>query len=210
MRMTISSITVAILLAQAAPILAAGEVFAPMKLDDARSQSLAWAASQPKVSEDQQRDLAAVWVSDNLSDEADRVLELVVRSFASIDADAAKLVGSCNQTSPVLLPPDATFLKQPGRDPFFTANLGLFYGRYLVERRMFDEALEQLNAVDSRRVVDPASLFFFKAVAAQALLDIKPALESLDILLKNVERVPVRYSATATLMQADGLENWVG
>ena len=179
-----------------------------MKPEEAKSQVLAWAASQPNVVEAKQSELAALWAAGPSTEEADRLLELVVRSFASVDADAAKLVAACNSSSPGLLPPDGAFLKQAGRDPFFTANLGLFYGRFLVERRMFDEAFEQLKLVEASRVVDPASLFFFKAVAAQGMLEVKPALEALDTLLKNVERVPVRYSATATLMEADlkGLE----
>lgn len=187
---------------------AAGEVFAPMKVEEAKSQVLAWAASQPNVPEEQQRELAALWAAGPSTEEADRLLDLVVRSFAVVDADAAKLLAACNSSSPGLLPPEGAFLRQVGRDPFFVANLSLFYGRFLVERRMFDEALDQLNAVDAHRVVDPASLFFFKAVAAQGTLDVKAALESLETLLKNVERVPVRYSATATLMEADlkGLE----
>jgi len=185
------------------PVPAATEVYAPIKLDDARSQVLAWVASQPSVTEDQQRQVAAVWAGDQGSDDAERVLELVVQSIGAINANAARLVTACNSSVQVLLPPDASFLKQPGLDPFLTANLGLFYGRYLVERKMFDEALEQLNSVDPRRVVDPASLFFFKAVAYQSLLEVKPTLTALDQLLKSVERVPVRYSATATLMQAD-------
>lgn len=201
-------LAIAIGLAIGSPVFAAGEVFAPMKVDDAKSQVLAWAASQPNVAEDKQRELAALWAAGPSSEEADRLLDLVVRSFAAVDVDAAKLFAACNTSAPGLLPPDGAFLKQPGRDPFFAANLGLFYGRFLVERRMFDEALEQLKAVDPQRVVDPASLFFFKAVAAQGMLEVKPALEALDMLLKNVERVPVRYSATATLMEADlkGLE----
>lgn len=201
MRMQLLSLTM--ILALVTPAWSASEVYAPLKREDARSQILAWAASQPGVTEKQQSELASLWATDLASEEGDRILEVVAKSFAIIDADAAKLVTACNTTSSVLLPPDASFLKQPGRDPFLTANLGLFYGRYLVERKMFDEAIDQLNAVDVRRVVDPASLFFFKAVAAQGLLEVKPALQSLDQLLKNVERVPVRYSATATLMQAD-------
>lgn len=187
---------------------AAGEVFAPMKVEEAKGQVLGWAASQTGVSEEQQRELAALWAAGPVSEEADQLLQLVMRSFAAVDADAAKLLVACNSSLPGLLPPDGAFLKQAGRDPFLVANLGLFYGRFLVERRMFDEALDQLNAVDAHRVVDPASLFFFKAVASQGTLDVKAALESLETLLKNVERVPVRYSATATLMEADlkGLE----
>ena len=201
--MRICILSLSVVLTIAGSVRGANEVYAPTKLDDARTQVLAWAASQPNFTEQQQRELAAVWSADNVSEEADRVLELVVRSFAAIDADAGKLVTACNATTAILLPPDGAFLKQPGRDPFLASNLGLFYGRYLVERKMFDEAIEQLNAVDPVRVVDPASLFFFRAVAQQGLLGVKPALQSLNILLKNVEHVPVRYSATATLMQAD-------
>lgn len=181
---------------------AAVEVFAPSKVEDARSQVLGWAASQTGITTDQQRELAALW-SNEVSDDADQVLELLARSFAIVDADSASLVTACNSTSNVLLPPDASFLKQAGRDPFLIANLGLFYGRYLVERKMYDEALDVLSSIDPHRVVDPASLFFFRAVAQQGVLEIKPALQSLETLLKNVERVPVRYSAAATLMQAD-------
>lgn len=196
-------LSIAISFATVLPAWAANEVYAPTKLDDARSQVLSWAAAQPKFTEQQQRDLAAVWSADNISEEPDRVLDLVVRSFAVVDADVGKLVSACNGTAAILLPPDGSFLQQPARDPFLTANVGVFYGRYLVERRMWDEAIDQFNAVDPKRVVDPASLFFFKAVAQQGLLEVKPALATLEILLKNVENVPVRYSATATLMEAD-------
>ena len=68
---------------------------------------------------------------------------------------------------------------------------------------MFDEAWEILKSVDAHQTVDPSSLFFFRAVAAQGTLELKPALEAIDNLLTNTERVPVRYSATASLMQAD-------
>ena len=208
MRMHVLLSAVVLSLALSHRLQAANEVYAPTKLEDARSQVLAWAASRPNVTEQQQRDLAAIWGTELPSNDADRILELVVRSFATVDIDAAKLVTACNASVAILLPPDGAFLSQPSRDTFETANLRLFYGRYLVERRMFDEALDQLNAIDPRHVVDPASLFFFKAVASQGVLDIKPALLALDQLLKNVEQVPVRYSATATLMQADlqGLE----
>lgn len=193
----------AVALGSVPSVQAESAVYAPAKPDDVRSQVLTWAASQPNISEQQKQDLAAIWSTGPISDEPDHVLDLLVRSFASISPDAAQLVTACNGASSILLPPDGTFLKQSGRDPFLVANLGLFYGRYLVERRMFDEAVEQLSVVDPQRVVDPASLFFFKAVAHQALLEIKPALAAVDQLLTNVERVPVRYSATATLMKAD-------
>lgn len=183
--------------------LAAPDVFAPMRRDDARSRTLTWSATQPGLGPAQQQQIGEIWTVDGESDEPDRVLDLVIRSMAVANADAARLVTSCNAAAVELTPPETGFLSQGNLDPFFTSNLGLFYGRFLVERRLFDEALEVLHRVDPQAVVDPASLFFFRAVAQQALLEVKPALQSLETLLKNVERVPVRYSAVAALMQAD-------
>ena len=148
-------------------------------------------------------ELLALWEAESTTEEPDRLLTLVVRSFAAVDAEAKALLAACNSTPRETHLPNGRFLKQPARDPFYTANLGLFYGRFLVEQRMFDEALEQLNEVPEQRVVDLASLFFFKAVAAQGALQAGPALEAIDRLLNHVERVPVRYLVTATLMQAD-------
>eukprot|EP00475_Leptophrys_vorax_P025212 TRINITY_DN35256_c0_g1_i2.p1 TRINITY_DN35256_c0_g1~~TRINITY_DN35256_c0_g1_i2.p1 ORF type:complete len:158 (-),score=4.34 TRINITY_DN35256_c0_g1_i2:38-511(-) len=153
MRMHVLLLAVVLSLALSQRLHAANEVYAPTKLEDARSQVLAWAASRPNVTEQQQRELAAIWGTELPSNDADRILEMVVRSFATIDIDAAKLVTACNASAAILLPPDGEFLSQPSRDTFETANLRLFYGRYLVERRMFDEALDQLNAIDPRQVV---------------------------------------------------------
>jgi len=182
---------------------AAQDVYAPAKREDARSRVLTWVASQPNVTEPMQQQIAALWAAEPGSEDPERVLERVVHSLAVVSPDASRLVTACNATTGDLVPPDAGLLRQPSLDPFYTSNLGLYYGRFLVERRMFDEAIDVLSLVDPRIVVDPASLFFFRAVAQQSLLEVKPALASLEILLKNVERVPVRYSATATLMQAD-------
>ena len=88
---------------------AAGEVFAPMKVEEAKGQVLGWAASQTGVSEEQQRELAALWAAGPVSEEADQLLQLVMRSFAAVDADVAKLLVACNSSLPGLLPPDGAF-----------------------------------------------------------------------------------------------------
>lgn len=111
----------------------------------------------------------------------DRLLETVVQSFAIVDADVMKLVSECNGPSGSLHAPNADFLKRTNRSVFFRSNLELFYGRCLVERRLFDEAWEILKSIDARQVVDPSSLFFFRAVAAQGMLELKPASKPLMI-----------------------------
>ena len=202
-RVSIILLTVAACRAFGTPTIASGDVLAPMTVEEAKNQLLSWAASQPTMSDALRSELLALWEAESTTEEPDRLLTLVVRSFAAVDAEAKALLAACNSTPRETHLPNGRFLKQPARDPFYTANLGLFYGRFLVEQRMFDEALEQLNEVPEQRVVDLASLFFFKAVAAQGALQAGPALEAIDRLLNHVERVPVRYLVTATLMQAD-------
>ena len=181
---------------------AASDIFVPPKSEEVRGRVLAWLSEQ-KIESVQREQAMAIWMGLDESVAPDRLLELVVQTFALTEADAMTLVRECNTANGGLLAPSAEFLKQPTRSPFFVANMSLFYGRHLVERRHFDEAWEILKSVDGRQVVDPASLFFFQAVAAQGMLELKPALDAIDQLLTNTERVPVRYSATASLMQAD-------
>lgn len=181
---------------------AAIEMFAPPKPDEVRTRVLAWLEDQ-RPTDEQRKQIAAIWTGLDESVGADRLLELVVQSISVVDTDVMKLVHECNAPPVGLVPPRAEMLSQSTRSPFFLANIGLFYGRYLVERRLFDEAWEILKGIDARQVVDPASLFFFQAVAAQGMLQLKPALDAVERLLTNTEHVPVRYSATAALMQAD-------
>lgn len=185
----------------------AAEVYTPSSADDARNRVLAWLGEQglPDAQRDQ---VMAIWSGVDASTSADLLLERVIQSFALVQPEVMRLVNECNTPPQSPLPPRADFLIQSTQGPFFQANMNLFYGRHLVERRLFDEAWEVLKSVDPRQVVDPSSLFFFQAVAAQGMLELKPALDAIEQLLTNTERVPVRYSATATLMQTDlkGLE----
>lgn len=180
----------------------AAEVYVPPSTDEVRNRVIAWLGEQ-SVPEAQREQVLAIWAEADSSLSPDRLFDRVVKSFAIADPDITKLVQECNSPARSPLPPNADFLKQKPQAPFFQANINLFYGRHLVERRLFDEAWEVLKSIDGRQVVDPSSLFFFQAVAAQGMLELKPALDAIEQLLTNTERVPVRYSATATLMQAD-------
>ena len=181
---------------------AAAPVYSPPKSDEVRSRILE-CLNEMGVPEAQRDQVNQVWTGVDESVAPDRLLELVVQSFALVDADVMKLVRDCNASPGTIQATQFEVLKPSGRNPFFLANLNLFYGRCLVERRLLDEAWDVLKSIDPRQVVDPSSLFFFRAVAAQGMLELKPALEAINDLLTNTERDPVRYSATASLMQAD-------
>lgn len=192
----------ALLTVHLSSVCAAAVVHSPPKSDEVKNRVLA-CLMELNATEAQRDQVAATWMGVEESVSPDKLLELVVQSFASVDPDVMKLLQDCNAPSASLSAPNINTLKPSVRNPFFLANLNLFYGRCLAERRLFDEAWDVLKSIDVQDVVDPSSLFFFRAVAAQGMLELKPALEAIDELLTNTERVPVRYSATASLMQAD-------
>lgn len=189
----------------AAPAVAAdpvaGHVYRAPATDTVREQLLRWAHSRPAATDAQLTELRQMW--DNpTAIPADALLDKVVRSFAVLDEEAAKLVSELQLDHPPLLAPLSQRWKE-GQDPFYVANIGLYIGTQLVRLRMFDEGLETLKAVDAEQVVDPAGLFFYQAVAAQAVLELQPALDALEQLLEHTEGSPVRYTVTATLMRAE-------
>lgn len=181
---------------------AAAEVFSAPKVDEIKARITSWLAEQ-RVSDEQKSQVERIWTQIDESAMPDRILDAVVQSISIVDPEVLKLVRECNNYATEVVVPRLQILNEPTRTQFFRANLSLYYGRYLIERRMFDEAWDVLKSVDARQVVDPASLFFYQAVAAQGILELKPALDAIDQLLTNTERVPMRYSAAATLMQSD-------
>ena len=181
---------------------AASEVFAPPKSDEIRIRINQWLSEQ-KVSDSVRGQIEAIWSGVDESASADRLLSLAIQSFVLVDPQIAKMVDECNSHPVGVLVSKSDLLKDAKRSEFVRTNLGLYYGRYLIERKLFDEAWDVLKDIDAKQAIDPASLFFFRAVAAQGILELKPALDAIDQLLTNTERVPTRYSATAVLMQSD-------
>ncbi|MED5447053.1 MAG: hypothetical protein VYA62_02445, partial [Planctomycetota bacterium] len=78
-----------------------------------------------------------------------------------------------------------------------------FYGRFLAQKKMYDEARELLAALETKSVVDPAGLLYFKAVCEHQLLKKTEGLATIRTLLEDTTTVPLRYKTTAELMQHD-------
>jgi hypothetical protein len=81
--------------------------------------------------------------------------------------------------------------------------LRLWYGRWLVQQSLYDEALEQLDGLRPEEVADPASLLFYQGVVYHRLLNPDAAVEAIGRLLEHPEQGPKRYEAVARLMEAD-------
>lgn len=182
---------------------AAMGVIAAPPADAVRARTLAWVAQT--VGNDRQRleEIGKLWTSQNQPLSAEQLLALTIQSFALADPAVQAFVEACRLQRPPLLPPEARVLERAEFGPFYKANLGLFYGRYLAQRQMYEEALGVLDRIDVADVVDPAGLLFYKAVCQHRLLMKTEGLATIAALLKNTEAVPVRYSTVATLMQFD-------
>lgn len=174
-------------------------IYAAPSLDEARARALEWAAARGVKDQGVLEEIGGLWAQAESGPRG--LLDRVVETFALADPQTREFVEACSLTSPALQPPEPGAIFRDGEDEFYSANLRLFYARYLAQREMYDEALAVFEQIDPSTVVDPASCFFFKAVCQHHLLMKKEGLETIDELLKNTEQVPQSYSNVATLMQ---------
>lgn len=181
----------------------AGVVLAPPSVEVVRATVNQWVAAQGNISRETREDIAALWKFDEQQPDADELLNRAVATFSLVDDRTKALVDSCRFQNAPISPPDADLLSDAGLHPFHAANLRLYYGRYLTQRRMYEEGLEVLKPVDVNQVIDPASLLFFTAVCQHHLLMKEEGLRTIEQLTTRTERVPSRYATIAELMQYD-------
>ena len=124
-----------------------------------------------------------------------------MRTFALADQDARRLLELCSSRRNPKGPPPQAWRADARMPPLVANNLRLWYGRWLVQESLYDEALEQLAGLKPEGVADPATLLFCQAVASHRLLNQEPGLEAIGRLLANAEQGPKRYAAVARLME---------
>lgn len=165
----------------------------------AKEKVAAWLKSAGKLD---QAALDKVW-----ADAGRSVLDKTVESLALGSLDAAKVLADARNPdtpAPTDLP---KFIKDPKGDKFFRANVAAGYAKALAGKRVYEEALDALKAVSPEECVDPATFYFYKAVAEHALIQREPAVASIVRLLDDVADTPDRYRMVATLMFFD-IQNW--
>ena len=79
----------------------------------------------------------------------------------------------------------------------------LFRARWMTQHRLFDEALEIYDQLSPENVVDPAGLFFYRAVCQSELFRREAALDSLSLLLNHTLQVPSRFRTVAVILQKE-------
>jgi hypothetical protein len=93
------------------------------------------------------------------------------------------------------------------QDNFFRTNIALAFAKAAGSKKVYEEALEALNAATPEAAVDPSALYFFKAVCEHATMRKDAATGSIVKLLDDVADAPDRYKMVATLMFFE-MQNW--
>lgn len=175
-------------------------VWAPLPAGEVRFRLEAWMKAH-RVPAETLSAAFADWPETSVPPE--RLLVAALMVAGRVDADLGRLVTQFEGGDFSGITALNEYLGRPDTDPFLVTNLRALAGRRLAERRWYDEAYELLKGADLKLVIDPAGILFFRAIAAQALLQVDAALTALDDLLQRTERVPIRYQATATLMREE-------
>jgi hypothetical protein len=144
----------------------------------------------------------AIWAKD-----AKSVLDRTADSLALASSEAAAALADARKAdtpAPTAVP---GFLKDAKADAFYRANVAAAYAKALAGKRVYEEALGALKAVQPEQVVDPASYYFYRAVSEHALIKRDDATTSIVRLIEDVSDAPDRYKMVATLMFFD-IQNW--
>jgi hypothetical protein len=174
--------------------------FAGPDILDVRTELMHWIA-RADVDQQIRTDVISRWANDDqlarLSDEDQ--LDLIVESFAAVDPSTQRLLESSMGSGPL---EEVVYngIRQLG---IYRNHVELFRARWLTQHRLFDEALQIYEQLSPEEVVDPAGLFFYRAVCQSELLDRDAALDSLSLLLNHTLEIPSRFRVVATILQKE-------
>ncbi len=201
----LSALVVIVLAARSAAAeddLKARATWAPLKPAEVKARVDAWLAEET-VADDARAQLDLLWAEEALPSNPEQLLEHVSATVARVRPETRPLVDLCEQPVAPAPLPEFAFLGDEGLSSFVRNNLRLLYGRWLAQRELYDESLEQLAGLTAEDVVDPASLLFYQSVAHHRLLNKDECLPTITKLLENDKAIPQRYAALAKLMAAD-------
>jgi hypothetical protein len=165
--------------------------------DMARSQAEEWLKGVGKTDPATQKAFADIWSSERTT------LDKVADTLSLGDANAKKLLDEARDPKSAAPTEVPSLVKDKKLPAFYRANLALAYAKALSNRRVYEEALETLDAVKAEQVVDPAAFLFHKAVAEHSLMKAREASNTIVRLLDDVSDAPERYKMVSALMVFD-------
>jgi len=168
-----------------------------MSPEAAKAKAAAWLKAQGKFD---QAAFDAIWKNEKRS-----VLDRTADSLALGSTEVAAFLAAARKQDAAAPAEVPAILKDEKQDGFFRTNVALAFAKAAANRKVYEEALEALNAkgIDADVAVDPASFYFTKAVAAHATMKKEAAVGSIVKLLDDVADSPARYTMVATLMFFD-------
>lgn len=131
------------------------------------------------------------------------LVDRVARSLAVIDPQAKELVAHC--AGPFRVGPQTEFpwLLDNDTPEFARNNCRLYYGRWLAQQELHDNAATLLAGLEPDGVIDPAGLLFYQAIVHHRLVNTKESRHAALKLLEREAELPRRYQQLAMLMTDD-------
>jgi len=169
--------------------------------DVVRGQALEWLTASGKADDATRKQFDAIW------GKADSALLEKIADTLSLDTTAATILKDAADITKSVPKEVPAALKDTKQNNFYRANLALLFAKSISNRRVYEEALEALKTVRPEYVADPSAYFFYRSVAAHALMKKDEAAQSIIRLLDDVADAPDRYKMVATLMFFD-MQSW--
>jgi len=146
---------------------------------------------------------------DEIWKDSDRtILDRTVQSIGLARPDATKAIADARKVNaPAFTTIPAAIAGE--KNEFAKANLAAAFAKALAGKRVYEEAVlaAKSASVKAEEIVEPASFYFFKAVAEFSLIKKDDATASITRLLDDVADAPDRYRVVATQMFFD-IQQW--
>jgi len=141
------------------------------------------------------------------ADESRTILDRTADSLALGNSEAAEILANIRKMDNVAPAETPSLLLDAKQDAFFRTNVALAFAKAAASKKVYEEALEALNSITPEAAVDPAALFFYKAVAEFSTMRKQAATGSVIRLIDDVVDAPDRYKRIGIEMFFE-MQNW--
>ena len=172
----------------------------PPELPEIRDRVNAW-MEERRVDAAEKERIVALWPQEVTA--GFDPLDAVAASIAIVEPQAKEIIDLAGQAKLPKPVPMFPVLTDASAAPFVRNHLRLYYARRLMQQDLADECLEMMADLKATDVIDPASLYFYQAVAQHRLLDKEKCVAAVETLLENEGKIPLRFVRLAHLMAAD-------
>ncbi|MFK7736141.1 MAG: hypothetical protein AB8B50_08945 [Pirellulaceae bacterium] len=158
---------------------------------------------QNQASEEDRQNLSKIWSGMEDAERGPELLQRLLDSASVLDPRIAQLNKQLNDPGqPPIEPGSLDWLASdvPG---WLQDTIRLACGRGFAQRKMYDEALAALTALELSQVCDPSSLIFYRATSEHHLMRAEECLADVELLLERKSELPQRFAQLAELMLAD-------